>query len=356
MNVLILTGNFGMGHVSAAKAIEEEIKKEYEESHVCVLDLVEFMLPYTNRAVYGGFNLLASRYHRLYNALNRIDDYVPSLPLQNQFTERFKELLGIYSPDLLISTWPVGSRYIGAYKRITGDAIPYITCITDISSHSEWLSEATSAYMVGDERSKLEMCKKGVDEEKIFVGGVPVGQRFKNCGYSAENEKKEVLIMGGGLGLIPGAEEMLAWFEEESDVHVTVITGHNEKLRKALQGRFKNTDVLGYSKNIDLHMKKADIIISKAGGITMFEAIHTETPIFVPKPFLEQEKNNAEYIERMGIGKVIGRKGDLRQEICDILFRDESELASMRERMRNIKREIDGNGVTEVIKSIGMVA
>lgn len=345
-----------MGHISAAKAIEEEIKREYEGSSVWVLDLVEFMLPYTNRAVYGGFNLLAKRHHRIYNALNKEDGRVPSLPLQNQFTGRFRELLRRYSPDLLISTWPVGSRYIGAYKKITGDTIPYITCITDISSHSEWLSETTSAYMVGDERSKAEMCRKGVDKEKIFVGGVPVGQRFKNCSAPAKNEKKEVLIMGGGLGLIPDAEKMLTWFETVPDVHVTVITGHNEKLRKALQGRFRNTDVLGYSENIDLYMKKADLIISKAGGITMFEAIHTETPIFVPDPFLEQEKNNAEYIERMGIGRIIGSKTDVRKEIWELLYLDESELDLMRENMKDIKRKIEGNGVADVMKSIGMVA
>lgn len=36
-------------------------------------------------------------------------------------------------------------------------------------------------------------------------------------------------------------------------------------------------------------MKRAELIVTKLGGITLFEAINSKTPIYVLCPFLSQE-------------------------------------------------------------------
>lgn len=240
--------------------------------------------------------MVADKFSGFYNLLNKVDGHHTISPMKRWFARKFQSLIVEYQPDLLVSTWPVGSKYIGAYKKRTKDTIPYITCITDISAHSEWISDETTAYIVSDDVSKRELEKKGIDAGRLFVGGIPVRQDFKVSDAVIENNKsksdgvREVLMMGGGLGLIPGADDMLTYMEKLPKVHVTVITGNNEKLRKSLEGKYKNTDVMGYTKNVAEYMKKADFIISKAGGITLFESIYTETPMMVVYPFLEQEK------------------------------------------------------------------
>ena len=52
-------------------------------------------------------------------------------------------------------------------------------------------------------------------------------------------------------------------------------------------------------------MKEADLLITKPGGITMFEAIASRTPLFILPPGLAQEKENAAFIETSGIGYVL---------------------------------------------------
>ena len=103
--------------------------------------------------------------------------------------------------------------------------------------------------------------------------------------------------MGGGLGLIPFSDNLLEWLSNDPKVHVTVITGTNRKLKEKLEDGYPNMEILGYVKNVDYYMHRADLIVTKAGGITTFEAIHTRTPLFVIRPFLEQEYGNAMYIE-----------------------------------------------------------
>lgn len=51
--------------------------------------------------------------------------------------------------DLVISTLPLSSQYVSAYKQTTGGTLPSYTYITDIDAHSEWIAPETDCYFVG---------------------------------------------------------------------------------------------------------------------------------------------------------------------------------------------------------------
>ena len=103
----------------------------------------------------------------------------------------------------------MGAKYVGDYIKKKNNAIPYIICITDIQTNNAWISDSSDAYIVGDETTGQELVGKGVDPEKIYVGGIPVRKEFKSMERKTTNKNiKEVLVMGGGLGLIPGAADM----------------------------------------------------------------------------------------------------------------------------------------------------
>ena len=56
MHVLIFTGQFGMGHITAAQAVQEEILRQEPTASVTVLDIVEDCFPQLHRLVYGCFD------------------------------------------------------------------------------------------------------------------------------------------------------------------------------------------------------------------------------------------------------------------------------------------------------------
>lgn len=49
MHVLIFTGQFGMGHIAAAQAVQEEILRQEPTASVTVLDIVEDCFPQLHR-------------------------------------------------------------------------------------------------------------------------------------------------------------------------------------------------------------------------------------------------------------------------------------------------------------------
>lgn len=88
-------------------------------------------------------------------------------------------------------------------------------------------------------------------------------------------------------------------------------------------------------------MRKANLLITKPGGITLFEAIYSKTPIYVIHPFLTQEIGNANFIENYEIGEVVWKKrDDVSQEILNLL-KSPSRLEQMRENMQTIKNNLE---------------
>lgn len=48
--------------------------------------------------------------------------------------------------------------------------------------------------------------------------------------------------------------------------------------------RYEDVEVLGYTENISRYMRGADLVITKAGGITLFEILHSQVPAICHPP------------------------------------------------------------------------
>lgn len=157
--------------------------------------------------------------------------------------------------------------------------------------------------------------------------------------------------MGGGLGMLPENVEFYDGLNALPNVETTVITGKNQKLYQTLYGRCHNVKVYGYIENICDYMKEADLIVTKPGGITTFEAIHTEVPIIALNPFLQQEKYNAQYISEMQIGTVIsGESNQCLEDIKDLL--DHKKLEDYRSNIRRIKNYLYDCNIPKVLQEV----
>lgn len=342
MNILILTGRFGMGHIKAAEAIKEQIEKENPGSNVVTVDFIEYMFPAISKGIYKGFNFLVSRCSGLYNAINKAAGKNSGVPMKLTFTRRIDRLIDTYQADAIVVAFPVCSQYISSYKRMRRSNIPLYTYITDITAHEEWIAPGTDKYFVGDITTKNALLSKGVSEDKIVISGIPVRQCFYRDYQEKNASRKEILIMGGGLGLLPSSEDFLQKLIKRDDISLTVITGKNEKLRKDLAAKFPQAEVIGYTDKVHEYMQRADLLITKAGGITTFEAIAAKTPLYVIKPFLEQEYGNAKYIEGHNIGRVLWDEGADEAEDILSLIENRGLLTSMKKNMAKISEEFAG--------------
>jgi len=199
MNILILTGKFGMGHFSAALSLQEELQREGH--HVRLIDFINYALPEVAPALYRGFDLLVTYGGGLYNLVHRMTrDAESAAP--GQFARRFGELLSAPT-DVVVSTHPACSAAVSQYKDRRHSRIPLVTCVTDITCHSEWLHAGTDFYLVPTASVRDGLIAKGVDPMRVEVTGVPVRGCFAGEDWDRPSDHRELLIMGGGLGLMP---------------------------------------------------------------------------------------------------------------------------------------------------------
>ena len=336
-----------MGHVKCAEAITEEIYASRPDASVTTVDVMDYLFPHLSKAIYKGFSLLVTKLPGMYNHLNRAAGKHAGVPMKKTIAAKLDRLIAETQPDLIISNLPVCSKYISAYKELRVCTVPLFTYITDITVHDEWIADKTDLYFVGDESTGNVLISKGVSAEKIVVSGIPVKRVFKSAfkdGTLKDQEKadtgthtkKRLLIMGGGLGLVPGGSRLLKRLNEESCFEVTLITGKNRSLEKRARRKYKNINVVGFTDKIADYMAAADLVLTKPGGITTFEAIASRTPMYIVDPFLEQEMGNARFIESKNIGRVVwSRDCDVASDIINFL-KDTALIDTMKENMAKL--------------------
>lgn len=358
MKILILTAKFGMGHYSASNSIKQQIEHHFPNASISIVDFFEYSTPRVSNMIYNSFNFLINRASTCYNFFYRLSEKgdINQKPfLVDYFTLYLQKLINECQPTLIISTVPVCSQLLSHYKEKENNSIPFITCITDISSHCEWINENTSHYLVASSSLKKELINRGVPANKIQVIGIPVKREFQE--YSAltikngQQHEKRILIMGGGLGLLPKSKSFYEELNNLKNVKTTVITGNNTRLYNLLHQQYKNIEVIGFTNQVYKFMQEADLIISKPGGITVFEAINSEIPLLIFEPFLQQEVNNATFIDRHNIGRIIHKNHRNDVDLIANLIYDSETLNDIRTNMQQLKKQFNSNAIKQIIIS-----
>ena len=135
MNVLILTGRFGMGHIKCSEAITEHILDSEPDADITTVDVMDYLFPHFSKVIYKGFSLLVTRLPGIYNHLNRAAGKHAGVPMKKAIAAKLDRLLEDTDPDLIVSNLPVCSKYISAYKELRVCLPPLFTYITDITVH-----------------------------------------------------------------------------------------------------------------------------------------------------------------------------------------------------------------------------
>ncbi|MCM1190584.1 MAG: UDP-diphospho-muramoylpentapeptide beta-N-acetylglucosaminyltransferase [bacterium] len=407
MNILILTGKFGMGHWAASQSLRQQLLQGFPDARIAIEDFPAYALPGASEVLYKGFQLLVTRASGLFNIYYKLSSFGrPDArpPLEGLFLDKLAELLQQHKPDAVIATHPLCAQMVSRLKETAareerhGLDLPLITCITDVSSHPEWINRNTDCYLVPSGEVREGLVKKGVDPTRICVTGIPVRQEFcrlreggrsEDWEFSMRNGRSEdrellmkdgrsedrelsmrngrsedrellagngrkrdheLLIMGGGLGLLPSSADFYERLSKIPNTHVTVITGRNRKLYRRLAGQWGNIEVIGYTDRVWEYMEKADMIVTKPGGITLFESIYAQVPILTWPPALCQEKRNASWLEERGIGWVADR-ADCAEEIREILL-DARRLTRAAACMKRLREQLETERLNHLMTAI----
>ena len=182
--ILVLYGSYGGGHVSAAKAIYNNILENHKDVEVKLLDCIENTSKYFNIVSTKTYTRIAKSapwaWGKIYKHSNSGSLYRLTTNSNKLMAIKFNLYLKEYAPDIIISTHPFSSAICSYLKKKNKLQCKVVTVLTDFEIHNQWLvnQKYMNDYFVSTDEMKKEMVNLGINYKKIFVTGIPVSERF----------------------------------------------------------------------------------------------------------------------------------------------------------------------------------
>lgn len=209
--VLIFYASYGGGHLSAAKSIKQYIDDTYNDVETEMIDCVKYINKALDKVTTGAYRQMAKKapwaWEKVYyksqdGFLAKVSSYSNKI-MAVKIARLFRE----FKPDVVISTHPFGSQMTSYLKKKNKTNCILATVMTDFASHDQWLigNEFVDYYFVSNDIMKNVVVKSGINEDKIFVTGIPISKRFLQSYNKLEiydmfkfnPSKKTILFFGG---------------------------------------------------------------------------------------------------------------------------------------------------------------
>ena len=182
--ILIFYGSYGGGHLAAAKSISEYLQSNYSNVEVQIVDCIEYINKYLNKVSTEAYKELAKKAPWLWKRVYKDSKTGPlahiSTTTNKLMSYRLNLLIQEFKQDLIISTHPFSTQMCAILKKKGKIDCKLATILTDYQIHPQWLilSSFSDYFFVSNEQMKTDMISEGINDEKIFVTGIPVSERF----------------------------------------------------------------------------------------------------------------------------------------------------------------------------------
>ncbi|NPC92720.1 diglucosyl diacylglycerol synthase [Bacillus sp. WMMC1349] len=347
-NILILTANYGNGHVQVAKTLYKEcerlgfknvtVSNLYQESNPVVSEITQFLY-------LKSFSIGKQFYRLFYYGVDKIYNKRKFNIYFKMGNKRLDQLVKQHKPDIIINTFPM--IVVPEYRRRMGKVIPTFNVMTDFCLHKIWVHEHIDKYYVATDYVKAKLVEIGTHPNNVKITGIPIRRQFEEdidteeiyAKYQLSKDKKVLLIMAGAHGVLKNVKELCESLVKKDDVQVIVVCGKNVTLKNSLEeleaAHPHKLKTFGYVERIDELFRVTDCMITKPGGITLTEATAIGVPVILYKPVPGQEKENALFFEEKGAAIVINRHEEILESVSSLLA-DEQRLNQMKQNIKSL--------------------
>jgi processive 1,2-diacylglycerol beta-glucosyltransferase len=322
IRMLVLSASFGNGHIRAAEAVIEAISSKVPTATITHLDFGDFIMRPFNSVMKNTYiemiKYFPKSYGRFYYRTAKIEpDSLFQRFLNSLGHREFIRFINSYNPDVIICTYPTITGVLAQLRSKKILDIPLAAIVTDYTVHNQWIHQGVDQYIVGSQDVCEGFVDRGIERRRIQVTGIPVNPKFElelnrqkifdELGLNSN--RPTILVMGGADGVLCGAKRTCNFLGNiETPVQILVVCGKDENMYKYVVSVSDTTynpiRCFGYVDNIEEFMTAADLIVTKAGGLTVSEALTKGVPLLIYKPIPGQEEENANYIKKIGAGKI----------------------------------------------------
>jgi diacylglycerol O-acyltransferase / wax synthase len=324
--VLVVSADIGGGHHATGRALQERVQELWPGSQVRWLDTLDAMGPGVGAA-----------FRRIYITNVEVTPWLyeffyDSLWRHPWFARAAKNFTGAWAgrglaprvqafdPDLILSTYPLGSAGLAWLRRHRGLDVPIGAWVSDFAPHPFWVYPQLDLNLVVHPQA-VAVADAAAPGSPIAICPPPVLRGFRpgdrdearrQFGLDASRYIVVVACGSFGFGAVEEAVGGLAGIGDP--VQVVVVCGHNQRLADRLARLGEPTRrplVLGWVDDMPALLRAADLLVTNAGGATALEAWATGTPMVMYRPIAAHGAANAALMTACGLTETYQNLPDL---------------------------------------------
>jgi processive 1,2-diacylglycerol beta-glucosyltransferase len=310
--LLIITAAFGEGHNSAARNLALALTEAGVENQVCdpCLLATPVVTQVLSRLYRFATDYLPRVWEKIYYSIDRVDFNRSGTYMTRKPEALLAKLISDYQPSAIISTYPLYPYLLDRIFRRSGKRLPVLTVVTDsMEINSAWLRAPSDYWLVTDPATRESMIRSQLPAERIVDTGFPVNPAFSRlipldaadcCEpfrilFFPTARRKSLTAFGRAI------------LDASPAVRLTLVLGKNVKLlhadARALQQAYPaRVRIMGWTRRIPRLLNQHHLVVGKAGGATVHEAIAAHCPMLIHHLVPGQEEGNLRLLEAIGAG------------------------------------------------------
>lgn len=312
--VLVLYAEAGQGHAVSAQSIKQAFNAKYPQVKVKEVNVIDYANKLYQKTFVKGYEKVSGKMPAVWGFLykhydshsrQRFLQFVSKLALESKLIPLIKD----FNPDIIIATHFLPIKLISFSKQQDLIQIPSAVVVTDFGCHSFWVDDEVNYYFVATPGVGKCLQKYGVNPNQIFVTGIPINLKFSKklskskliTKLGLKIGKTTVLIVGGQFNFSALSQIINGVLKKHLDgVQFLVVAGRDKTLAQAIKNssldKNPNVKVFGFVDNMEELMTVADLVFSKAGGLTVSECLAKGLPLVINKVIPGQEEDNVNYL------------------------------------------------------------
>ena len=339
--ILIITAAFGEGHNSAARNLAFALAAEGAVTQVsdpCMLGA-----PRLTAMVNSGYRYVTTHFPQLwakiYRSTDRCDLRKQDSPPLRMAQSALADLIAEFQPDAIVSTYPLYPYLLTRIFAGPVAKIPVFVVVTDsIEINAAWLRADCDCWLVTDSATREMMTRAGLPCEKIIDTGFPVHPAFSRLApveSAAACDPFRILYFP--TAKLPFVRRhSRALLDASPAVHLTIVLGRNVRLlhsrareiQKAYPGRVR---LVGWTSRVPQFLNNHHLVVGKAGGATVHEAIAARCPMLIHHLVPGQEEGNLRLLEIIGGGHLAETPAALTRSVSDLLSNHAADWRTMKD-------------------------
>lgn len=367
-NYLFLYLNTGGGHLAPARVIAQAICEKRSNIEIILADGLGESRRIFKYIIEDGYKNVQGSKKFVFEALYFLNKckFVAfgSLKLTSLMTQSYiRKLVVEKNPDkIVIFHFFLINPVLEVLKQLKIN-IPITVVVTDpYSAPRIWFLNKNVDYVVFSDRVKNYAMSKRISSERVKVFPFPINKKFSVAApferlkevrdkIGIDENKKTILVIGGGEGMAKGDIIAKKLAEAISDIQIIVVCARNKRLFNKvckLTKVYNNIFPLGFVDYVHELVNLSSAVVTKCGASTFMEVLLTKKLILINNYIWGQEKGNVEFVVDNNLG-IYEENIDKLVAVVKKILKDEKYYDSF---INNIKKMNLENGTDKVADHI----